>query len=93
LLSKCLNPKCSAQFRYLHEGKLFCLAIKQNSDLGVEKSHAMQVDYVWMCNSCSRIFEPTREAGCELTVKRRSPGVVTQTVEVRPQSAAAGSAA
>jgi len=92
LLSKCLNPKCSAEFRYLHEGKLFCLTIKQNSDLGVEKSHTMHVEYVWMCNSCSRTFEPTREAGGEFTVKRRSPGVVTQSVEVRPLSVAAESA-
>jgi hypothetical protein len=25
VLSKCANPECSEQFRYLHQGKLFCL--------------------------------------------------------------------
>lgn len=23
MLSRCLNPSCSAQFRYLHEGRIF----------------------------------------------------------------------
>ena len=25
MLSKCANPECSEQFRYLHQGKMFCL--------------------------------------------------------------------
>jgi len=26
MLSKCANPECSEILRYLHQGKLFCLA-------------------------------------------------------------------
>jgi hypothetical protein len=27
MLSKCANPKCSAAFRYLHDGKLFRMEV------------------------------------------------------------------
>src|SRR5947209_14400478 len=31
MLSKCANPACSAQFRYLHDGKVFRVDLEERS--------------------------------------------------------------
>ncbi len=50
MLSKCVNPTCSAVFRYLHEGKVFRL----ERDLGDDSdSHARHFEYFWLCSSCA----------------------------------------
>ncbi len=69
LLTKCLNPKCSAQFRYLHEGKLFCMA--NNGAQGQRKTNGghSELEYVWMCQACSLVFEPMRDSEGEIVVK------------------------
>jgi hypothetical protein len=59
MLTKCANPKCNAQFRYLHEGKLFIV------DNGPARRHCAerratnnqtndQLGYYWLCSTCSR---------------------------------------
>jgi hypothetical protein len=55
MLSKCANPRCSATFRYLHEGKLY--VIPPTKALAKHKprhsSGASQLEYAWLCSSCS----------------------------------------
>jgi len=52
LLSKCLKPEVSAQFRFLHEGKLFCLTNDQMPGQGGTVDGPLEVEYVWMCRAC-----------------------------------------
>ena len=42
MLSKCANPECSEIFRYLHEGKLFYLALAQDVQIATGIQHPMQ---------------------------------------------------
>lgn len=62
MLAKCANPKCSAPFRYLHEGKLFRL------DLGAGPPSAdtripRQLQYFWLCDHCARTMTLVMHAG------------------------------
>jgi hypothetical protein len=52
MLSKCVNPACSASFRYLHEGKVFRLQRDSTqSDLAGSPSH--NFEYFWLCPVCA----------------------------------------
>jgi len=54
MLSKCVNPACAANFRYLHEGKVFRLernAHADNSDI-----HSHNFEYFWLCSNCANFF-------------------------------------
>lgn len=51
MLSKCANPDCCEQFRYLHQGKLFHLTPipeLQSLSEGVEAFH----ERFWLCDRC-----------------------------------------
>jgi hypothetical protein len=66
MLAKCANPKCSAPFRYLHEGKLFRL------DLGAgppspDTRIPRQLQYFWLCDRCARTMTLELHAGKVLT--------------------------
>jgi len=67
MLSKCANPECAAKFRYLHDGKVFRVAI-ETANRSVkpqagESSHrtllmiaakpARRPEYFWLCSKCS----------------------------------------
>ena len=63
MLSKCLNPRCTAQFHYLWEGRLFrfdfsearrrqssgACGTQSNSTNGRERS----VEHFWLCSHCA----------------------------------------
>lgn len=49
MLAKCANLPCSAEFRFLREGKLFQLEI----DPTVRPSNAKATEYFWLCSRCS----------------------------------------
>lgn len=74
MLARCANPSCSAEFLYLHEGKLFLL--KSNCGRGKFSSrlnfsgHVQGLQYAWLCDNCSRRFEVVIDS--EDTVKLRS---------------------
>ena len=54
MLSKCANPECSEIFRYLHQGKLFCLApTPEVEDVTGEFLPQFQERF-WLCDACSR---------------------------------------
>lgn len=67
MLSKCANPACRAQFRYLHAGKLF-VARYRNSATSNGRASAPDFNPIkeqwrcfWLCSDCSRNM--TVEAG------------------------------
>ncbi len=46
MIAKCADPKCTAVFRYLREGRVFVDDI-QSSD------GSTCLRYAWLCNECS----------------------------------------
>ena len=48
MLSKCLNPTCSATFRYLSDGRVFHLEIPRLGD----KASSRRREYFWLCERC-----------------------------------------
>jgi len=58
VLKKCANPKCSAPFQYLREGRLFRLVFEVPIE-GTGSSGARQVrrgERFWLCGDCSSKF-------------------------------------
>lgn len=55
MLSKCANPRCSATFRYLHEGKLYVIPRREALAKHEPRypSGGPQLEYAWLCSSCS----------------------------------------
>jgi hypothetical protein len=49
MLEKCVNPSCSASFRYLDEGRLF--RVEYNPEL--HSFVRVKPQYFWLCSSCS----------------------------------------
>jgi hypothetical protein len=62
MVSKCLNPRCSATFRYLCEGRLFRIDFSEASrksalaggGMGAStRGKAERVEHFWLCGSCA----------------------------------------
>jgi hypothetical protein len=62
MVSKCLNSCCSATFRYLGKGKLYCVDFadlgRRNALAGRKtvtsiRSKAWPVEYFWLCERCA----------------------------------------
>jgi hypothetical protein len=58
VLQKCVNPVCGAQFRYLHEGKLFevetqYLGSVSGDGQGYAGRGMGQVERCWLCDECA----------------------------------------
>jgi hypothetical protein len=69
VLHKCVNPDCSAQFRYLHQGRLFEIEIQyletaDSAPQGTLRNGKGHVERCWLCDQCAtRIalrFDPRR---------------------------------
>jgi|HubBroStandDraft_4_1064222.scaffolds.fasta_scaffold371196_2 hypothetical protein len=55
MLSKCANPNCETTFRYFHEGRLYLIDPRE-ALAGYKpgcSSKSAQLEYVWLCSSCS----------------------------------------
>jgi hypothetical protein len=72
MLAKCANPKCSASFRYLHQGRLFVLDVSENADTGGpcrnERLAAHRLRYFWLCDTCRRSMTVVTEQGWKVEV-------------------------
>jgi hypothetical protein len=76
MLSKCANPQCSASFRYLHEGKLFRMAVASNSaehsnfgaDPGIKKGTS-RIEFFWLCEECAPEMTLTFKPGVGVTTQ------------------------
>lgn len=56
MLSKCANPTCSAQFRYLHLGKLFHLCPIPELEKINEDCSGELYERFWLCEDCCKKF-------------------------------------
>lgn len=55
MLSKCANPTCTAQFRYLHLGKLFHLCPIPELEKINEDCSGLYERF-WLCDECCKKF-------------------------------------
>lgn len=70
MLNECSNPSCAAPFRYLKDGKLFCL----ESDRTLRSSKVDRVEYFWLCRRCSsEMILRLREDGTVVAVLLPEP--------------------
>ncbi len=53
MLSKCANPECSEQFRYLHQGRLFHLSPIPELHLHEEACRRLYERF-WLCDQCCK---------------------------------------
>lgn len=78
MLSKCANPKCSAQLVYLREGKIFMLEAPPQppGPVAVEKEAAPKlvnrVEHFWLCGACApqMTMAYDREHGVQVVPKQ-----------------------
>jgi hypothetical protein len=67
MVATCANPDCRAEFRYLHDGKIFSLEprLVAAADADFQASTA-PTEHFWLCGACSRImtlvFDAVRKA-------------------------------
>jgi hypothetical protein len=54
MLSKCANPECFEQFRYLHQGKMFCLIPTPTVAASSYGSLDFLYERFWLCDRCSK---------------------------------------
>lgn len=54
MLSKCANPDCSEQFRFLHQGKLFLIIPTPDVRASSVDSLPFLYERFWLCDSCSK---------------------------------------
>lgn len=78
MLSKCANPGCSAQFLYLHSGKLFRVEQSPNvtaADLPGKanpgaKKPVRRLEYFWLCAECARTMTLVQMKGAGVTTRK-----------------------
>lgn len=57
MLSKCANPACGAQFRYLNNGRVFAAEYRTASDAGSEFVQVQRhLRCFWLCPACSQLM-------------------------------------
>lgn len=62
MLSKCLNPRCSATFQYMDQGHLFRIdfndAARKHIPVSRQKkasrSKTYPIEHFWLCQECSK---------------------------------------
>jgi len=95
MLSKCANPECSEQFRYLHQGKMFCLIPTPKVAASSYGSLDFLYERFWLCDRCSKEMKVTWDGSRAKVVRlvagnpafRPSPG--TEGLSRKPAALAA----
>ena len=54
MVSKCANPSCSGTFRYLHEGRIFHVAVGSTAQQKLAIHGIPTLERFWLCGECSR---------------------------------------
>jgi hypothetical protein len=76
MLSKCANPGCSANFLYLHQGKLFRLETGGDPRIGIAdpqgKNSFRHIEYFWLCDDCASVMTVSFKKGVGITTSRLS---------------------
>jgi len=73
MLSKCVNPNCSAPFHYLRDGKLFRwdgIGITHHLEaLSHNNKPNRKVEFFWLCESCASRLTVVFQEGVGVTVR------------------------
>lgn len=101
MLSKCLNPLCSATFRYLGQGHLFRIdfaeARRKSAHAGGKvlasaAGKASPIEYFWLCESCAAtVTIEFGEDGRVHVVPRQMPGKIPAAAAPIPKPVASAS--
>ena len=84
MLAKCVDPGCSARFRYFHEGRLFVFEPKPDAPMRgppdpdyVGRSHSPQ--YFWLCSMCCSAMTVQPDGDHGVTVVRKQEVMADRT--------------
>jgi hypothetical protein len=66
MISKCANPACAAQFRYLHEGRVFNIEIPVPSARPADLS-CHRIEHFWLCEGCVKVLKVVLDNGVVIT--------------------------
>jgi hypothetical protein len=73
MLSKCANPACPAQFRNLHQGKLFRLCPSPEVDAITGGMLGYFYERFWLCEKCCKqmkvVWDGTKAALAPLSTE------------------------
>jgi hypothetical protein len=94
MLSKCANPACGAQFRYLNTGRVFAAEYRTASDAGSEFVQVQRhLRCFWLCPTCSELMtiQGSGAGGIRLAAKNLcNEGPSVTSVTSRPQTPITG---
>ncbi len=75
MTAKCANPSCSAEFVYLHRGKVFVLHSAHKARTFSSRlnfvGEAEGLQYAWLCDECVSHYEVVLDADGDLKVRSR----------------------
>ena len=54
MVSRCANPVCSEVFRYLHQGRLYCLTPAPGVRPTAGALHPSLEERFWLCDKCAK---------------------------------------
>ena len=74
MLSKCLNPRCSATFQYLGQGRLFRVDFAEagrkhalaNDLVAVVRNKTYPMEHFWLCERCAATMTVERGGAGEV---------------------------
>ena len=68
MLTKCANPSCPENFRYLGKGRLFRLEADPVSRSYNSYPESIQEEYFWICPACAECYTLHLEEGGRVSV-------------------------
>lgn len=82
MVSQCANPRCSAPFRYLRQGKVFLVEHRNKNGNGNGRQSAGRVEFFYLCSDCAQ----------RMTLEREQASGLVRVAEIdpSPRRAAAG---
>ena len=87
MVSRCANPSCETEFRYLHEGRLYHFALCDRKP-GASGQTDSTVPFWWLCSRCcvSFVLVPDDSFGVRIVSKHENRGASHQSSEKRELS-------
>ncbi len=52
MVSRCANPSCGAEFKYLHEGRLYHFILNDKKAGPLTSQSSAGVPFWWLCSRC-----------------------------------------
>jgi len=86
MVSKCANSSCSGTFRYLHEGRLFHLAVGPATADKIGNQGTSRLERFWLCGECSKTMTVVSHlAGILVVPLRHLDGTPNEQKRARPR--------